>query len=464
MSALYIAILFILGCGLSPSNETGTLPANQSARNRSSAGQPVNLVIFTLDTTRADHLGSGGYERILTPNLDRLARGGIQYINAYAQAPRTVESHASIFTGIYPFIHQAANASGRGKFPMSDRFETLAEIMRENGYQTAAFTTSVMVRARDSGLEQGFETYSDYDQGELKADRNNQRFFRWFEQKAVQPFFVWIHYYDPHIPYAAPAPFDSLYEPVTGHHTYKKIVRKQGLTNLENYTVGEGISRYDEEITFMDHHFGKIIEFLNRKGLLDSTVLVTIADHGESLSEHNSFFSHGYDIFEPAVRIPCMILDPGSDRGGMIVNALVESVDVFPTIMNRFGLRHSNPIQGRNLTGYFDSDTAVSRDRVFSQRNADSPRILQFGVRDRRWTYITGKDTPRMAYVFDRDIDPGEIRNRGTHPPADFDRDLFHEFLMDQLGAKDEYPAATPISLPLDSRLAEQLEVLGYMH
>ena len=233
-----------------------------------------------------------------------------------------------------------------------------------------------MVRKKDSGLEQGFDDYFDFNFGELKAHKNNQRFFRWYPLKAKPPFYLWFHYYDPHIPYAAPNPFNTFYDPLTGKSIYERIVKVQGARKPERISVGDGISRYDGEISFMDYHLGKVFAFLAEKGQFENTLFIAVADHGESMYEHNAFFSHGFNIYEPAVRIPNLFLLPGARHGGKMMNTLVETVDLLPTVLQILGLPSAENIQGKDLTPLFDQPEKALRNKTFSRKMPIAPKYF----------------------------------------------------------------------------------------
>ncbi len=242
----------------------------KSSENLNRINKTPNLIIITLDTTRMDHLGYDGYQGARTPNLDFLAGQGVSFDNCFSPAPLTLPSHCSIMTGTYPLHHGVRN---NGSYYLSPELKTLAECFRESGYRTAAFVSSFTLDSR-FGLDQGFEFYDDnFNENEVlknfrserTADKTCNRWMSWLDRLEGGPFFAWLHFYDPHLPYNPPSPFK------------------------------EEFSRhpYDGEIAFMDSVVGKVLRHLEEENLLKDTLLVIAGDHGEALGEKltTGFFS-----------------------------------------------------------------------------------------------------------------------------------------------------------------------------
>ena len=243
-----------------------------------------NVIIITLDTTRADHIGSYGYANAYTPNIDRLAGEGIRFENCYSSLPLTLPSHCNIFTGRYSIGHGVRN---NGRYVLDHSEKTLAEYLNEKGYHTYAAIASFVLQSK-FGLDQGFDVYDDaMDSGNMhktfKSENNAaeiyEKFDKWITDRSDSKFFAWIHFYDPHTPYLP-------------HEEFPK----------EN--DGDLIKLYDGEISFMDKYIGKIMDKLEEKGVTDDTLVVLVGDHGEAFGEHNEFASHMIFCYEANLRVP----------------------------------------------------------------------------------------------------------------------------------------------------------------
>ena len=286
----------------------------------------LNVLLITLDTTRADHLGAYGFESISTPNIDRLAREGVLFEQAISAAPLTLPAHASLFTGRFPPGPGVRDNTG---FVLDPHETTMAGILKRNGYRTGAFVGSVVL-ASGRGLDVGFDTYRDRFPG-VEAGRALPGDLRrrasdvtaeaesWIATPGSSPFLAWLHFYDAHQPYDPPEPYASMY----------------------------GGRPYDSAITYMDAQVGRMVAFLEQRRLLDSTVVIVVGDHGESLGDHGEA-GHGIFVYESVMRVPLIIRAPYEGLRGRIVDDLTRSVDVLPTLLELLG-RHSTAVDGTSL-------------------------------------------------------------------------------------------------------------------
>jgi arylsulfatase A-like enzyme/predicted Zn-dependent protease len=372
-ASFLVALVLLGGCGRAPSRD----PVEYS------------VVVVTLDTTRADRIGAYGGNFVPTPNLDAIAEEGVLFESAYAQAPLTLPSHSSMFTGKYPASHGVRH---NGVFRLRAEETTLAERLKESGFATAAVVGAFVLNA-GYGTEQGFDLYADiprdrYSGGrdqlyeaQRSAEEVNAEAFRWLDTKPDGRFFLWVHYYDPHAPYAPP--------------------EKPGRT-----LHGSG---YDREISYLDSCFGDLVDRLRREGILDDVLLVVAGDHGESLGHHGEL-SHGVFLYEPAMQVPLMIRAPGLVPKGRRETDLVELVDVAPTVLDLLELPPLPGASGRSLRPLLRDETGPSSRMVFAE--TFMPRI-EFGwselrmVRDRRFKYI---QAPRPE-LYDLREDPTESVN-----------------------------------------------------
>lgn len=279
---------------------------------------PRNVILVTIDTLRADHLGAYGYGLAQTPNIDRMAQEGVQFMQATAVTPLTLPSHSSIMTGDYPTEHGVRDNGG---FYLDDKWQTLAETMRSGGFATGGFI-SAFVLDRRWGIAQGFDEYFDHfelskfkaismDSVQRRGDETLDHALKWIDRKKNGRFFAWIHFYDPHTPYDPPEPFRTEFG-------------------------GRPYGLYDGEIAFTDALIGRLNDFLRVNNLDSTTMIVLTADHGESLGEHEES-GHGFFIYDATTHVPLIIRLPGA--APRKVAEQVRSVDLYPTICDAVGLK-----------------------------------------------------------------------------------------------------------------------------
>lgn len=322
--ALLLALLFF------------SLPAQAEEPER------PNVLLITLDTLRADHLSSYGYHVRTSPVLDRLAEEGARFARAYTTIPLTGPAHVSLFTARYP---QENGAKVNGQ-PLADdpRLLTLAQVLKRHEYRTAAFVSAWPLKEGLTRLNQGFEVYDQEFTGKYQlfnsfrpAEDVTPRAIEWLRRPRSKPFFLWVHYFDPHKPY----------------HLRSEFVRpaakeKHKPDKAVSADMADRIQRYDSEIAYMDHHIGKLLEALADLGLRDSTLVVAVGDHGESLGEYD-YVGHGRHLFESIVRVPLIIRYPSRVPAGRVVEDDVSLLDVMPTILDLVGIRYPLPLPGETL-------------------------------------------------------------------------------------------------------------------
>jgi choline-sulfatase len=434
--AVVIAVLawVVLGRGWDDAGRIRTLWAGAGVR------QP-NIVLVTMDTTRADHLACYGYPNIRTPNLDALAGRGVLFEQAATATPLTLPAHCTIMTGTYPTYH---GVRVNGNTALSDEQTTLAEVLAARGYQTGAFIAAFVLDGR-WGLKQGFQHYDDQfdlkkykhlDLGEVQKPGNEvmDAALAWLEEKKGGPFFAWIHLYDPHVPYAPPAPFASEYG-------------GRGPAGL-----------YDGEIAFMDQQIGRCVSWLERNGLDKSTVMVLVGDHGESLGSHGEG-THGFFVYDYALRVPFLAVTPFAELAGKRVGSEVSTVDVFPTLLALAGVPPQVKPQGRSLLPLMFRPGRGAEVPAYGEAMASN---IQFGwsglhaLRTSRYKYI---DAPR-AELYDLVRDPREQTNIVAQSPEvarRMKRDL------DRVMSETSAGAPKPQAANLDKETMERLTALGYI-
>jgi arylsulfatase A-like enzyme len=327
--SLGIVIVFLVLLSFLPLKISENLP--WKARRLSLQAKDANIVLFTTDTLRADHLECYGYKKVETPQINRLAQEGVLFENVVCQTPLTLPSHSSIFTGTYPLFHGVRDNGG---FYLDEKHVTLAECLKKDGFLTGAFVAAFVLDSR-WGLDQGFDyCYDNFDLTKYKTisldavqRRGNEvleEARRWLGENSQKRFFAWIHLYDPHTPYDPPEPFKS------------------------RYRAGP-YSLYDGEIAYVDQLIGDFRGFLEEKGLLQSTLIVFTGDHGESLGEHKES-AHGFFVYDAVIRVPLILRFPGpKGPRGKVIKPQVHSVDLMPTILDLVGEDVPSAVQGKSL-------------------------------------------------------------------------------------------------------------------
>jgi arylsulfatase A-like enzyme/Flp pilus assembly protein TadD len=394
----------------------------------------LNLVVITLDTTRADRLGCYGFRGVETPNIDALAKDGIVFDYATATVPLTFPSHSSIFTGLVPPHHGVRDNGG---FFLDDAKVTLAERLRDKGVATGAFV-GAWVLERKWGLAQGFDEYSDrFDLSKYKVislgtvqkpgDEVMDGALAWLEGVKQRRFFAWVHLYDPHTPYDPPEPFASRYssQPYLG------------------------------EIAYTDQVVGRLLSWLKQKGLYERTLVVLTADHGESLGDHGES-THAYFVYDSTTHVPLVVRTPWGIRGRRGVQ--VSSVDLMPTVLDLLGLPAQPGIDGRSLAREILDPAATSPDRT-AYSETYFPRY-HFGwqhlraIRSRAYKYVEAPEPE----LYDLAQDPGETKNiyRGFSARAESLRLRLEELTKQESGAAPERRSLDPETL-------QRLAALGYV-
>ncbi len=396
-----------------------------------------NVLLITLDTTRADRLGCYGYDLAETPYLDALAKRGVLFERAYAPAPMTSPSHTSMLTGLWPPEHGVYT---NGQVSLNSGIPTAAALLAQRGYTTAAFLAAFVLQAK-FGLNQGFRVYDDdlstadrggdvlhrYRDGRYVVDSAIRWLTKQQPQSSAAPFFCWVHLYDPHDPYLAhPDEFGDRFQD----------------------------RRYDGELAYTDRQVGRLLDALDKLGMTDRTVIVVVGDHGESLGEHGEE-THGYMLHESTLRVPLIIADPRRKASGQRVASPVSLVDVFPTLLELGRVSPPEAAKRRSLKPALDGESLPPQS-CYSQ--TEEPYLQA------RWSPLQGLTTDRWRYVrtakpelYDLRNDPRELHNLATEQP---DRVVELEGELAALEARFQRQATSRVSLSARERRA--LESLGY--
>lgn len=402
---------------------------------RAVASSNLNLLVVTLDTTRADRLGAYGGPQGATPELDRIAAEGVVFERASSPAPLTLPAHASLFTSRYPPAHGVRDNGG---FFLDDRETTLAERLKSAGFRTGGFVGAYVLDRR-WGIGQGFETYFDnFDPSkfdtpsladvERPAAEVADHALEWLESVKASRFFGWIHFYDPHSPYAPPEPYRTKFadRPYLG------------------------------EIAYVDSQIGRVRAFLERERLLDRTIIVVLGDHGESLGDHGEG-THGFFVYESVLHVPLLVRAPYDRLRGRRVSDLVRSIDVLPTVIDLLGLPAPRDVEGRSVVALM---TGAARELgLAAYAEAVYPKY-HFGWSDLR-SLTSGRykfiDAPRPE-LYDLETDPHETRNLYST------RQALAERMADVLRATEGVGRAeAKPSIEADPDARARLAALGYV-
>jgi choline-sulfatase len=396
-------------------------------RRLRAAPRPLDVILITLDTTRADKLGAYGGDPGVSPSLDALARRGVVFRSAIAHVPLTLPSHASLLTGLLPPRHGVRDNAG---FVLGEEVPTLAEQFARAGYRTAAFV-SAFVLDRRFGLARGFETYVDEmppDPAEparasCRAGVTVNRALAWLSAESVRPIFLWVHLYDPHDPYRPPEPFASRF-------------------------AGRP---YDGEIAYMDSEVGRLLAAVEARRR--PRLVAAIADHGEALGEHRER-THSYFIYASTQRVPFILSLPGWMPEGREVDAVVRGVDLMPTVLDLAGLPPVPALDGRSLVSLVAGRTRQAPGPAYLE--SYTPRFHWgarelLGLRTDRWLYIR---SPRPE-LYDLEADPAETVNLAVEKPAERDA------LEARLSAVAP-PGSASLAPARDPEAEQRLQALGY--
>ncbi|MCP4592910.1 MAG: sulfatase-like hydrolase/transferase [bacterium] len=420
--------LLILAAGASsgcPEREQGV----------SEAEDRWNVLLITLDTTRRERLGCYGCPRATSPNLDALAAEGYRFDNAIAQAAVTPVSHASILTGLNPPGHGARVLYAERGYRVSDSVPTMATLLAERGWHTAAYLSSFTV-AELFGLDRGFAVYDsgcrdtradqirsdshgvfgwDMTVNQRRSDATTDQAIAWLEQKANRPFAMWVHYWDPHDTTELPPP------------EYLARFRPTGPTKEDRLSA-----TYDAELAFVDANLGRLLEFLRTSGLYDRTLIVVVADHGEGLVSglaHHGWWRHRL-LYQEQIRVPLIVRVPGSPEGG-VIGATVRTIDILPTVLDYLGVTGTGEFDGASLRGLIAGRSEAPRLAYADALNGydltagmvrvrPHDRILH-SVSDQDWKLIYRPDQPAGSELYDLRQDPHELNNlyAPSHPQVE---------------------------------------------
>jgi choline-sulfatase len=394
---------------------TGQASAGPATQGKAKAGSKMqtgigaahsrvrpNVILITIDTLRADHVGCYGANTVKTPTLDALAHDGVVFERAISQVPLTWPSHAVILTGTYPFQNGVQDFTGQ---PLSPQFRSVSQAFQKAGYATGA-VVSAFVLDRSWGLARGFDFYDDAFSAETfetkdaglvdrRAGESIAHAVAWLKQTQRRPFFLWLHLYDPHSPYDPPEPYRSEY--------------RERL--------------YDGEIAYADHELGKLMTWLKQNRLYDSSLIVALSDHGESLGEHGED-EHGFFVYNATVHVPLIVKPPaGSGLSTGRRAEPVETTAVAPTLLDLAGIQDTIAAQLQSRSLFTNGLATKKTATVAAKAPAYSETFYPFSSFG--WSPLHALESERFHFIdaprpelYDLESDPGETRNIAADQPA----------------------------------------------
>lgn len=432
-----------------------------------------NAILILIDTLRADHLSSYGYERQTSPNIDRMAKEGVLFWNAVAPAPWTKPSTASLLTSLYPSVHGAQY----GQSILPDSVATLAEVVKSAGYTTAGFVANPQVKAIFN-FNQGFDFYDDsivedkiyYNilrsrdlekkiirslfkvklnwTDNNNAEMINRKVIPWLKHNKDANFFLYLHYIDPHEPYSPPGPFNTKYSDSKMNENERNI------------------ALYDGEIAYTDKHIGEISQTLEELNISNKTLVILISDHGEEFYEHGGT-GHGQSLYEELIRVPIIMKYPSFLPADNIETDRVGIIDIMPTILEILDVSSDNHMEGVSLLSLINKNGPVDRnDYIFGETYLG--RFTGKAVSYKNWKYIYTesselRDISKLGpeELYNLDIDPNELNNIINQKPE------IVQTLRTKLSFYNQYVKEKAVSSPekanIDEKTKEQLKALGYV-
>jgi len=503
--ALAVIALLVGGCSKTePSRSTSALGSSQK----------FNVLLVTLDTTRADHLGCYGHAGGTSPHLDALAADGIRFETAISSAALTPVSHASIMTGLWPCHHGVRVLYAKSGYKLSKNIATLATVLKSSGYKTGAFLSSFPV-SQFFGFDNGFDTFDNglghpadhvlgeqpdgswrFDVGanQRRSDETTNQTIAWLDKiqslspkspstkspttkspttkspTTKSPFFLWVHYWDPHDPFITPP---------------RQVVMRFKPSDKTASMETKRRALYDSEIFFVDYQFGRLIQKFKDMGLYDNTVIVVVADHGEGLGDHNHKFHR--IIYQEQIHVPLIMRIPGGSKS-RVVSDLVRTTDIYPTVLALLGINPPAKVDGLSLVGLMNgkkespstkspstkSPSTKSPSTKSSLRIAFAEALIMYDLNatsllkrrpndgllycamDRDWKLIYRPRLPDKSELYHLHTDPGETTNLYAKEPQQAKR------LMTKLQKLSPF-VDKPFGAGRDTEAIQRLGSLGYV-
>ena len=465
-------LILLAAAGCDRTDPSG--PSAGDSSDRATARRP-NIILITIESLRADHVGAYGYARDTTPALDALAREGILFERAYSVTSWTLTSHATMFTGLYPTAHRVIRPHDR----LADSYETLAERLRATGYQTTAFVSGPFLRT-EHNLDQGFDLYNDSGMRVTSATSANGDVTNpWMEQLLVRfldgqrnarkPFFLFAYLWDPHYDYIPPPPYDRMFVPpgaapidLLGYEN--RDVVKPGIRPAQLEYV---ISQYDGEIRWTDDMLGRLWERLRALGLWDETAIIVTADHGEAFFEHGAK-GHKNNLYAEELHVP-LVIKPAGRIAPRRDDRVANLVRLCSTVLELAGIEPRAPWIERSLLRprrpvppptFFELETSLYIERP-GAKDLERRSEEWFAIREGDFELHAVRPKGRWE-LYNLGRDPGEHRPLGrSHAAFEPLRGKLEAHLTDMKRLSSQWDGVGPATLPRDH--LERLRALGYV-
>ncbi len=425
-----------------------------------------NIVFISIDTLRADHLGCYGYFRDTSPVIDSLASESVLFERCLAPMATTLPSHLSLMTGTYPVEHGVmANVGDGGKaFVPSPSIRTFAEFASEAGYATAAFISATPLK-RHSGIAAGFDVYDEPPGAERDAAATTDAVLRWLPSAEKKPFFLWVHYYDPHAPYEPPADLAGFFKPGVELDEYMKARRfPDTMVQFDgrSFPTVDVVGLYDEEIRSTDRELGRLLDALRGMKAWKKTIIVLVGDHGEGLGQHMQFH-HGL-VWDEQLHVPLLFRVPGEPPAR--IPEPISITDVIPTLFAYIDDIPSGSFleQASGVNRLFDTSERSLLSQSSARRRSTNEPFGEYALTTEKWKYVynvTGGDR-----LFDLESDPYELVNLVDRKPSE--AAALKMRIIEELEAGVERGARfwgneTPRTRPLEQKTKAELKALGYV-
>lgn len=428
-------------------------------KNLRGKGQDFDIILISIDTLRADHLGCYDYPRNTSPSVDKFKEDGVLFLRCTAQSSSTLTSHASILTSLIPSHHGAYFIRGQA---LPDNITTMAELLKAKGYRTISFNDGGQI-APKFGLNQGFDKYESMSDS-LKAEHLNfnrivTKAMAWLDKNPNEKFFLFLHTYETHHPYTPKRRqlelFESNYNGNLNWQITVEMIEKinKGEIKLTEEDKQHIINTYDAEIRSMDESFGLLIDYLKRKKLYDNALIIFTSDHGEEFGEHGTWAMHSHTLFNDQLHVPLIIKLPGSKFAARKVDYLVRGIDILPTVMDLLAEKMSRDFEGSSLVPLMKGKEPKKPVFAISQRDMPETYVPAYwSVMTRRWKLYNAK-------LYDLSNDPGELKDvAGTHEEL---KTSLQKYARKYIKRKNEKLPVKKVIL--DDELREKLKSLGYL-
>lgn len=446
-------------------------PAPTPSAATPAAGNALNVLLISIDTLRADHLGVYGYRRATSPHIDAFAREAVTFDQAYTFWPKTRGSFVALLTG----RRDSQTGYGKTHQVLLDFNPTLASVLKDAGYRTAAVIDNANLSAQN-GYGKGFLSYREtWQEAALASEMDKTRaitaagveFLR--APAAARPFFLWLHYVNPHAPYSPPAPWDTAFMDAEARSgpslpvvpSFHGGIPRQWAVAGER-RLGYYVAQYDGEIATVDAEVGQVLDALRRSAAWERTLVVLTSDHGESLGEHGYYFDHGQDVFDPSLRVPLLVRVPGT-RPGARSDTLASTLDIVPTVLDALKVSYPPDLAGTSLLGPAGG-SAAGRERIYAGNDRNMSATF-----DRRFKMVAvpADDGPPSWALYDRAADAGELTEASRRHPQEArtwrrELELFLERGDRERAHARELAGEAPPASPLSDEACANLKALGY--